>query len=93
MEKKVDKVKKQGIEIGSQAAEKSKVGEEIRRQDNVLTLVISLGRVYFLLKTGSAQSVEMLTGPVAAPVICVVRPNSRRYMTLNLNKDCIRFPS
>ena len=86
MEKKVDKVKKQGIEIGSQAAEKSKVGEEIRRQDNVLTLVISLCRVYFLLKTGSAQSVEMLTGPVAAPVICVVRPNSRRYMTLNLNK-------
>ena len=93
MEKKVDKVKKQGIEIGSQAAEKSKVGEEIRRQDNVLTLVISLCRVYFLLKTGSAQSVEMLTGPVAAPVICVVRPNSRRYVTLNLNKDCIRFPS
>ena len=31
MEKKVDKVKKQGIEIGSQAAEKSKVGEEIRQ--------------------------------------------------------------
>ena len=92
MEKKVDKVKKQGIEIGSQAAEKSKVSEEIR-QDNVLTLVISLCRVYFLLKTGSAQSVEMLTGPVAAPVICVVRPNSRRYMILNLSKDCIRFAS
>ena len=34
VEKKVDKVKKQGIEIGSQAAEKSKVGEEIR-QDSV----------------------------------------------------------